>query len=313
MSIAVIGAGAFGTALGMTLAQGGTDVAIWGRNLPLDARESPRLADIAFPNRLRATTLETATKARILLLALPAQTLGRFAEEHAERLNGHHLVACCKGIDLTRGIGPTGLLQDLGAQSLSILTGPSFAADIARGLPSALTLACADAQVGRALQHALSTPALRLYLTDDVPGAELGGALKNVIAIACGAAMGAGLGASARAALMTRGFAEIQRLAPHWGARPDTLAGLSGLGDLALTCTSDLSRNYRHGTRLGRGEPPEPGVTIEGVATARAAAALAHKAGVEMPITETVAALAAGEIDIKAALTQLMSRPLKEE
>jgi glycerol-3-phosphate dehydrogenase (NAD(P)+) len=163
------------------------------------------------------------------------------------------------------------------------------------------------------LQEALSTPTLRIYRTDDVRGAELGGALKNVIAIAAGVVIGAGLGNSARAALMTRGYAEMVRLALTLGARAETLAGLSGFGDLVLTCTSHQSRNFRFGLALGLGEPFDPKVTVEGVATARAVVRLAAEKGVEMPVTAMVDALASGRTSLNDAVGQLMRRPLKQE
>jgi glycerol-3-phosphate dehydrogenase (NAD(P)+) len=192
---------------------------------------------------------------------------------------------------------------------IAVLTGPSFAADIARGLPTALTLAGAD----EALQARLSTPSLRLYRSADVVGAELGGALKNVMAIAAGVVMGAGLGDSARAALMTRGFAEMQRFALAKGARAETLAGLSGLGDLILTCTSAQSRNFRFGQAIGQGAEFDPTITVEGAATAVAVAKIAQRDGIEMPITQMIAALIAQEITLRQAVQALMSRPLKEE
>jgi glycerol-3-phosphate dehydrogenase (NAD(P)+) len=208
--------------------------------------------------------------------------------------------------------GPVALIEAHrpGAQA-AMLTGPSFAADIARGLPTALTLATSTD--GAALQDLLSTATLRLYRTDDVIGAELGGALKNVIAIAAGTVIGAGLGDSARAALMTRGYAEMVRLATALGARPETLAGLSGLGDLVLTCTSDQSRNFRYGRALGRGESFDPTVTVEGVATAEAVVRLAGSVGIDTPVTAMVNALALGRIALNDAIGQLMRRPLKQE
>jgi glycerol-3-phosphate dehydrogenase (NAD(P)+) len=166
---------------------------------------------------------------------------------------------------------------------------------------------------GRTLQSALSTQTLRLYRTTDTVGAELGGALKNVIAIACGAVIGAGLGESARAALMTRGFAEMQRLAAALGADPDTLAGLSGLGDLVLTCASAQSRNFRHGLSLGQGLAADPTLTVEGIATAKAVSNLAKKLNIDMPISRVVAALVSGNMTMPQAMTTLLSRPLKEE
>ena len=193
------------------------------------------------------------------------------------------------------------------------MTGPSFAHDIAKGLPTALTLACADDKIGTALQTQLSTENLRLYRTTDTTGAELGGALKNVVAIACGAAMGAGLGESARAAVMTRGYAEMQRLAQDMGAKAQTLSGLSGFGDLTLTCTSEQSRNYSYGLALGQGKPFDPDITVEGAKTAIAVSNLAKNRNVEMPITEVIAAVLTEKTTIPKAMEALLSRPLKKE
>ena len=242
------------------------------------------------------------------------QKLDGFLAGFGASLENRPLVACCKGVDLATGLGPTGLIDAAcPTATAAILTGPSFARDIALGLPTALTLACADESAGKALQSALTTPNLRLYRTTDTIGAELGGALKNVIAIACGAVMGAGLGESARAALMTRGFAEINRLARALGAQPDTLAGLAGFGDLALTCTSDQSRNYRFGLSIGQGTDFDPSVTVEGAATARAVLARATAMKIDMPITHAVTALVNGELRVDQAMDMLLSRPLKEE
>lgn len=318
MSISVIGAGAFGTALAIALAQGGRDVTLWGRDCAdmADTRENTkRLPGVTIPDQVTITPdLAQACAAETLLLAVPAQTLHGFAQTHADLMRGKTLVACCKGINTEHLTGPVQSLRHaVPDATAAILTGPSFAADIARGLPTALTLACDDHATGAQVQHALATPALRLYLSTDTAGAELGGALKNVIAIACGAVMGAGLGDSARAALMTRGFTEMQRFAPLMGADQDTLSGLSGLGDLALTCTSDLSRNYRFGHALGLGQTPDIGATVEGVATAVAVASLADQHGVDMPICAIVARMGAGELTVTQALQHLMSRPLKDE
>ena len=249
-----------------------------------------------------------------MILALPAQSLRGFLAEHGAALNGPRwLVNTAKGIDLATGESPSALIRAACPDArIAALTGPSFAADIARGLPTALTLATQDTGI-EALQHALSTPVLRLYRSDDLRGAELGGALKNVVAIAAGAAIGAGLGDSARAALITRGFAEMVRLATALGARPDTLAGLSGLGDLILTSTSDLSRNFRYGRALGAGQDFGAGLTVEGVATARAVGALARRRAIAMPIADAVAALAEGRAGVADTLETLMNRPLKEE
>lgn len=316
MSIAVLGGGAFGTALAISLAAIGP-VTLWARDTSYHkaTRESPRLPGVKLPGAITVTDdLAQASQAKTLLLAVPMQSLSGLLGRIEDELDGRALVACCKGVDLRTGLGPTGVIS--ASKSLSIpavLTGPSFAADIARGLPTALTLACANDTCGHEIQHALSTPNLRLYRSTDVIGAELGGALKNVMAIACGACIGAGLGDSARAALMTRGFSEMTRFAVHREARAETLAGLSGLGDLALTCTSDLSRNYRYGQSLGSGEGFDPAVTVEGAATARAMARIAMDEGLSLPLCHAVAAVTEGRLTVTAVLEQLLSRPLKEE
>lgn len=323
MSVAVLGAGAFGTALAVALAQGGRDVTLWGRDEALmsrasESREIPRLPGVPLPDAIRVTSdlaaLANDEQTRTLLLAVPMQSLRGLLSSIALDLSGHRLVACSKGIDLELGYGPAHVIKlSKPEASPAVLSGPSFAVDIARGLPTALTLACADESVGTELQHALSTPTLRLYRSTDVIGTELGGALKNVMAIACGACIGAGLGDSARAALMTRGFAEMTRFATHYGARAETLAGLSGLGDLALTCSSELSRNYRFGQALGRGAPFDPSITVEGAATARAVADISRKQSLTLPISCAVASLVQGQASVHDVMKALLSRPLKEE
>lgn len=309
-NIAVLGAGAFGTALAVALSANGP-VTLWGRRIGWSG-ENPALPGVALPEAVTVT--ETLPAADMMLLAVPAQALSGFLATHAAHLDGRALVSCAKGIDLASGQSPARMMASAcPAAVVAVLTGPSFAADIARGLPTALTLACADPAAGHRLQHALSTAVLRLYRTTDVTGAELGGALKNVIAIAAGVAIGAGLGDSARAAIISRGFAEMTRFAVHRGAEADTLTGLSGLGDLVLTATSEGSRNFRYGLALGRGEGFDPAITVEGAATARAVAAIAAAESVEMPISTLIAGLAAGQVDVKKAMRLLLARPLKEE
>jgi glycerol-3-phosphate dehydrogenase (NAD(P)+) len=317
MSVSVLGAGAFGTALAISLTQNGP-VTLWARTIGDMARtreNTARLPGCPLPDAIRVTDdLGIACQAETLLIAVPMQKLRDVLTANATQLAGKRLVACCKGIELTTGVGPVTVIQQIiPSAAAAILTGPSFAADIARGLPTALTLACADDDVGALLQRGLTTPNLRLYRTTDTVGAELGGALKNVIAIASGAAIGAGLGESARAAVMTRGFAEMQRLATHLHADPNTLAGLSGFGDLTLTCTSTQSRNYRLGLSLGQSQAFDPNTTVEGAATARAVHALALKEGLDLPITTAVAGLLDGRLDVATAMRGLLSRPLKEE
>jgi glycerol-3-phosphate dehydrogenase (NAD(P)+) len=316
--IAVAGAGAFGTALAVVQAGEGREVALWGRDAAAmraaeAAREAPRLPGIALPAGLRCTgALGELAGAEAVLLALPAQATEGFLHAHGAALPEAPLVLCAKGID-ARGFRLQTEIAGalLPGRALAALTGPGFADEIARGLPTALTLACADAGVGRALQRGLAARRLRLYLSDDPVGAQLGGALKNVVAIACGMVEGAGLGASARAALMTRGFAEMTRLAVAMGARAETLSGLSGLGDLSLTCNSAQSRNFALGRALGAGAQ-RPGGTVEGVATARAACTLGARHGVELPIAAAVADVLDGAT-LASAMDALLARPLREE
>ena len=317
--IGVIGSGAFGTALAVALANAGRQVRLWGRDAAAmdwaeQSRQVSRLPGVLLPESVTVTAeIGDLHGAEALLLAVPMQALNGFLAEHRVWLDGLPLVACAKGVDLTRLQGPSALIAlHCPASVAAVLTGPSFAADIARGLPTALTLASAG-PAGEALQHLLSTPVLRLYLSTDPIGAELGGALKNVIAIAAGVVMGAGLGESARAALVTRGYAEMLRLAVVLGAKPETLAGLSGFGDLVLTCTSLQSRNLRFGMALGGGPVFEPGQTVEGAATARAVTELATRRGIDMPISAMVAALISEKIPLEQAVQSLLSRPLKQE
>jgi glycerol-3-phosphate dehydrogenase (NAD(P)+) len=312
--IAIAGAGAFGTALAVALGREGRAVTLWARDVGEMAnrrRNARYLPGVDLPDCVTVSAYhDVFAEADVVLFAVPMQALAGFVEAHAEQFGGKWLVACCKGVDMATLQGPSAVIRARCSDAqIAVLTGPSFAADIARGLPTALTLAGAD----EALQARLSTPSLRLYRSADVVGAELGGALKNVMAIAAGVVMGAGLGDSARAALMTRGFAEMQRFALAKGARAETLAGLSGLGDLILTCTSAQSRNFRFGQAIGQGAEFDPTITVEGAATAVAVAKIAQRDGIEMPITQMIAALIAQEITLRQAVQALMSRPLKEE
>jgi glycerol-3-phosphate dehydrogenase (NAD(P)+) len=320
MSVSVLGAGAFGTALAIAISRE-SDVILWARDtvhvtaMHAARMNAKRLPDAEFPARLSVTDdLENACDNDVILLAVPMQKLATFLELHHQILSKKTLVACCKGVDQATGLSAIETIEThVPDAHAAILTGPSFAADIAKGLPTALTLACSDDVTCSDLQQRLSTPALRLYRTTDTTGAALGGAFKNVIAIACGVAMGAGLGESARAALMTRGFAEMTRLAHAKGALTATLAGLSGFGDLALTCTSSQSRNYRLGLALGAGQPFDDTITVEGAATARALRDVAQTQNLDLPITVTVAAILDKTLDVRAAMAALLSRPLKEE
>ena len=322
--VTVAGAGAFGTALALLLARAGRRVTLWARDgdhvremheTGENARHLPGVP-LADPDGSAALTVtadpQALATAEAVLIAVPTQKLRGFLERHGDLIGGATCVLCCKGIETGTGRLPAQVLAACRPDArAAILTGPGFAAEIARGLPTAMTLAMEAPDP--ALQRLLSTPGLRLYLSDDPVGAQLGGALKNVIAIACGIATGAELGESARAALMTRGYAEILRLAADLGARRRTLSGLSGFGDLALTCTSPQSRNFALGQALGRGGGATPGTTYEGAATAQAALTLARARGIEMPIAAIVAAVLDGRMDIPGAIRALMDRPLKAE
>ncbi len=322
--VAIIGAGAFGSALAVAIAGGGKNVVLLGRDADAAARMAETrkaekggaiLPDLVTPTADRAAL----ARASVALIAVPAQTTRTVLTDlDASIPSDAPLVLCAKGLEK----GTLDRQSEIAAEvspgrPAAVLTGPSFATEISRGLPTALTLACADLELDEAIQARLAAPTLRLYLTDDVAGAEMGGALKNVIAIACGATMGRGLGESARAALMTRGFAEATRIATAMGARPETLSGLSGIGDLALTCNSEKSRNFAYGLALGRGKTPDEiaadGRTYEGAATAGVAVALAEKLGVDAPICAVVADLVAGRCDIDGAVATLLARPLKRE
>lgn len=309
----IAGAGAFGTALAIALARGGAEVTLWARAGAAEmqsARENARrLPGHRFPDGLHVTGDIADLTADVVLLAVPTQKL----DEVLPVLPGHAstLISCAKGIHLATGLSPCQLItRDLPGVVAGVLTGPSFAVDIAAGLPTALTLALPDDVHGMILQDRLSSPTLRLYRSTDLVGAELGGALKNVIAIAAGAVMGAGLGESARAALMARGFAEMRRVAAYRGARDDTLAGLSGFGDLVLTCTSDKSRNYRHGQALAGARPLDRSATVEGAATAEE---LSTHPELDTPIADAVAALCRGRVSVQDVMAELLTRPLKQE
>ena len=315
---AVIGAGAFGTALALTQASRGRPVILWGRDADAmrstqDQRENSRnLPGVILPPALIATSdLTQAAQADVILLSVPTQALRGFLAQHGAALAGATLVTCCKGVEHGTGLLPTQIIADLLPDTrTAVLTGPSFAADIGRGKPTALTFATTLPD-GAALQERLSTPALRLYLSDDPTGAQLGGALKNVIALAAGMVMGADLGESARAALMTRGFAELVRLATAQGAHPETLWGLSGFGDLILTCSSEKSRNFSYGIQFAQGRADMQGKTVEGVMTAHA---VSEQGGdMDLPVIHMVSALLKGEISVPQAMDVLLGRPLKTE
>jgi glycerol-3-phosphate dehydrogenase (NAD(P)+) len=318
--IAVIGAGAWGTALANSAARAGREVMLWARDPAAVAalttvREGPRLPGIKLDERIAATgALADAAGADAALLVVPAQNLRTAAMALASHLaTGIPVVACAKGIErgthkfMTEIIGET-----LPAAMPAILSGPSFATDVARGLPTAVTLACADEAIAALLARALGSQTFRPYHTTDVRGVEIGGAAKNVLAIGAGIVEGRKLGASATAALVTRGFAELTRFGRALGARPETLTGLSGLGDVVLSCSSPQSRNFSLGIALGQGRKPDARLA-EGAFTAAALVELANEKNVEMPIAAAVASVLDGTLSVDAAIESLLTRPFRAE
>ncbi|MCZ8185027.1 MAG: NAD(P)-dependent glycerol-3-phosphate dehydrogenase [Beijerinckiaceae bacterium] len=325
-SVAVIGAGAFGTALAMAFRQAGRDVTLWGRDAErMAVLDVQRDLDTVFPGTalpagIRATAdLGEAAAPAVIVMAVPTQALRQVGEALALVLpQGRAVISAAKGMEQRTGAFATEILAEtLGAHRFGILSGPSFAADIARGLPTAISLAMAEAPDAEALAHFLSSPGLRLYHTTDIRGVEIGGAAKNVLAIAAGIVAGLDLGDSARAAMITRGFAELQRFARAFGARPETLMGLSGLGDLVLTASSPQSRNYGLGLLLGQGRSPREairsGKLAEGAFTAAILAESATARGLEMPIVDAVSAILEERLSVGDAVRHLMARPLKGE
>ena len=324
--IGVIGGGAWGTALAALSAEQG-DTILWARNADVvrsinNTHSNPLyLPDVKLPTNLRATgELAGLKDCDALVLAVPAQTLRPFAEAIRTALPlAAPVVIAAKGIEISTGLLPSDVLGELlPGCSLAILSGPNFASEVARGLPSASTLACSDAAIGAALVQRLGRPTFRPYLSDDVTGAQIGGAVKNVLAIACGIVIGRKLGDNARAALITRGLAEMTRLGLALGAKRETLMGLSGLGDLVLTCSGTQSRNLSLGIALGAGQSLEQimgarRTVAEGVHTAQAIEALAGKYGVDMPICAAVDAVLHKDAGIDAALAALLARPFTTE
>ncbi|MBX3529344.1 MAG: NAD(P)-dependent glycerol-3-phosphate dehydrogenase [Rhizobiaceae bacterium] len=321
--IGVLGGGAWGTALAATALRAGNDALLWARDAATvetinTHHENPRyLPGITLDTALRATADpgEALAGAGAVLAVVPAQALAATLGEIAPLLPaGVPLVLCAKGIERTTGRLLSQIAVDLLPRNpVAALSGPSFATDVARGLPTAVTVASRDATLAQELAALLSSKTFRCYSSDDLVGVEIGGALKNVLAIAAGAVSGAGLGASAQAAMVTRGFVELRRIGAAFGARPQTLMGLSGLGDLILSCGSAQSRNFAYGAALGRRENLDGRPLAEGVATAGIAAELAAKRGIEAPIVAAVAAILAGDLTVTDAVTELLSRPLKTE
>ncbi len=326
MRVVVVGAGAWGTALANVAARAGHQVVLWARD-PLRAaaigggRENPRyLPGVRLAAAVEVTAdLRAAAPASLVLLAVPAQVLRDVAQALSPVLpEGIPAIVCAKGIERATGMWMTQVVAAcLRANPAAILSGPSFALDVALDLPTAVTLAAADEGLARSLAAALRTPTFRLYHTDDVRGVEIGGAVKNVLAIASGIVAGRSLGPSAQAALVARSFAELGRFGSAYGARPETLTGLSGLGDLVLTCNAPQSRNFALGVALGRGatiaQALGGGRLAEGAFTAPILLDLARARHVEMPIATSVAAILGGRIDVDRAIGALLARPQKAE
>lgn len=315
--VAVLGGGAWGTALAQLCAAQGHGTAIWARDAGVvaavnAAHRAAALPDIPLDPRLTASTdMAVLAGASLVLAVIPAQAARGVLERAAPHLDpGATVVLCQKGVERGTLALPTAVAGEaVPGHPLAVLTGPGFAADVARGLPTAVTIAAGTLDAAGAVQAALATPTFRPYPTDDAVGAQVGGAVKNVLAIACGIVVARGLGESARAALVARGFAEMARLAVAMGGRAETVAGLSGLGDLVLTCASSRSRNFSLGLRLGAAEGAS-GDTVEGAASAAGTVALGRRYGVEMPISETVAGIVAGDVSVAEAVDILLQRPL---
>ena len=318
--LAVLGGGAWGLALAAARRRAGDAVTVWARDAETvgalrAGRPAPRLPGIALPDGIEATGAmdEALAGAGIVLVVVPVRATAAVLAHAAPDVGEATLVMGSKGLAATAD-GPR-LPHQIAARAvpgarIGVLSGPSFAADVVRGLPTAVSVAASEG--AEALARALSSPGLRCYATSDVAGVALGGALKNVVAIAAGIAVGRGLGASAHAALVARGHAEMVRVATALGAREETLAGLSGLGDLVLTASSPLSRNYAHGLALGGGERPAA-ATVEGVATTATVAALARDHGLRTPLVDALDAILHGGADIDATIAVLLERPVGTE
>lgn len=325
-TIGVIGAGAWGTALAQVLTLAGKSVTLWAREAEVataiaQRHENPAfLPGVSLSPSLRVTAdLMAAASSDILLITTPAQHVRATLNEIKELLvPGRPVVLCAKGVEIDTGL----LLSEVAKQvapgaDIAVLTGPTFAAEIARGLPSAVTIA-GKKETTKMIVSALKNKTLRLYSTDDLIGAQIGGAVKNVIAIACGVVHGKGLGESARAALVTRGLAEMSRLAAAMGAKKETLMGMCGVGDMILTCSSMQSRNFSLGAALGQGKNTteilkQRSAVTEGVHTAKALKVMARTCAVDMPISSAVYELLHNNASVDAVMEQMMERPAKKE
>ena len=322
--LAVVGGGAWGTALAQVAATGGRETILWALEDDVvtavnETQENPvYLKGLRLDPAIRATNeFADLAEADAWLVVTPAQHMRSVLERASS--SGRPLVLCSKGIEEKSGK----LLHDVAHEvcpgaPIAVLSGPTFAHEVAAGLPTAVTLACEDRELGEALRARINLPSFRTYCTDDVAGAEVGGAVKNVLAIACGVAEGRGLGQNARAALIARGFAEMTRFGMAMGGRRETLAGLSGLGDLVLTCSSTSSRNFSLGVAIGQGKDPaelmkDRRTVAEGAHTAPVLDRIAKERGIDMPLVDAVATLLSGKVRVDELLETMLSRPPGDE
>lgn len=326
-NIVVLGAGAWGTALAQLLASNGHEVTLWAHNEPtVEAINSGhentiRLPGVALSKNIQATTSFGALgDAEAIVLAIPAQHVRQLLQKISSQIAaGTPIIICAKGIEReTLALMSEVVAAEVPQAMIAVLSGPSFAADVVRDLPTAVALAAPTIDEAKTIAALFGRPSFRPYASDDVIGTEIGGAVKNVLAIACGIVAGRELGASANAALIARGFAEMTRFGLAMGGQSETLAGLSGLGDLVLTCTSTQSRNYSLGVDIGRGLSIEQaiearGAISEGAFSAAAVSARARKLNVDMPIVFAVEKIVGGELDIATAIKELLSRPFRAE
>jgi glycerol-3-phosphate dehydrogenase (NAD(P)+) len=318
--IAVLGGGAWGTALAQVCARAGRSVTLWefdaGNAEHLtDRRESRFLPGVKLEPQIKVTrALAEAAQNDAVLLVVPAQAMRSVVKSLAQTMKPNTpVIACAKGIEHGTQKFMTEIVAEFAPAAMpAILSGPSFAADVARGLPTAVTSAASDASVAEALAQAMNSGTFRPYHSSDVRGVEIGGSVKNVLAIASGIVTGRGLGASASAALTTRGFAEMMRFGKAFGARPETLTGLSGLGDLILTCSSPQSRNFSFGVALAKDAPPD-GKLAEGAFTAPVLLEMAREKNIDMPISAAVADVIAKRMSVDQAIESLLTRPIKSE
>jgi len=318
--IAVLGGGAWGTALALTGARAGRAVTLWEHDAAnaeqlASKRESKFLPGVRLDDGIALTRdLADAARAQAILLVVPAQAMRSVCKALAPAIAPRTpLIACAKGIERSTHKFMSEIIAECAPNAMpAILSGPSFAADVARGLPTAVTLAAPDEAIAAGLSQALGSPTFRPYHSTDVRGVEIGGATKNVLAIAAGIVAGRKLGASAAAALTTRGFAELVRFGRAYGARPETMMGLSGLGDLLLTCSTPQSRNFSFGVALAQGEPPGDKLA-EGAHTAPVLLEMARAKNVDMPIASAIAAVLAQTMTVDQAIESLLTRPIRAE